>query len=250
MSLPDDTLFERLRADQDRISATPADALGRTVPSCPEWDVERLVNHVGRVHKWATALLVADPPTNFGPSGLALVEHGPAILDEFAAAATAANDELHRRSLDDPVYAWGNERQRRFWLRRLANETSVHRADLAASAGRPMAIEPDLAADGIDEFFTEFLPLVGTNPLGLDDGAPPRSVHVHCTDVDGEWVLRFAPEGWTVDRAHEKSDVAARGAASDLVLAIWGRRRPGWPGVEVLGDADLFDAVLTAANIF
>jgi uncharacterized protein (TIGR03083 family) len=250
VTLSDDTLFERLAGDQACIIDTPVELLTVTVPGCPEWSARQLINHVGRVHKWATALLVADPPEDFGPSGLALVGKGPEILDEFATVAGAAIDELRRRPLDGTVYAWGNERERRFWLRRLANETSVHRADLDATAGRPMAIAPDLAADGIDELFAEFLPLVGTNPLGLAEGDDARSVHVHCTDVDGEWVLRFGPDGWTVDRAHEKSDVAARGPASDLVLALWGRHRPQDVGIEVLGDADLFDSLLSAINIF
>ena len=149
------------------------------------------------VHRWATALLVADPPENFGPSGFGLQAKGPAILDEFSAAGAAAIEELRRRPLTDPVFAWGHERTRHFWLRRLANETAVHRADADEAAGRPMAIDPGLAADGVDEYFTEFFPLLGPNPLQLADGDPSRTVHVHCTDVEGEWLLTFAPDAVT-----------------------------------------------------
>jgi hypothetical protein len=46
------------------------------------------------------------------------------------------------------------------------------------------------------------------------------SVHLHCTDVAGEWFIE--PEG-NVDRAHAKGDVAVRGTASDLLLALYDR---------------------------
>jgi uncharacterized protein (TIGR03083 family) len=250
MTLGDEELFAVLTADQARLVATPADALGTTVPECPEWTVEQLVSHVGRVHRWATKLLLADPPEDSGPRGLALTARGPAILDELATVAAAAVDELRRRSLDEPAYAWGHLRTRRFWLRRLANETAVHRADADSAVGRPMAVDPALASDGIDEYFGEFFPLLGSNPLALADGADARTLHVHCTDVAGEWLLTFSPDGFDVQREHAKGDVAARGAASDLLLALWGRRKPDRPGVEVLGDAALFDQIVAAGNVF
>jgi hypothetical protein len=113
-----------------------------------------------------------------------------------------------------------------------------------------MAIAPDVASDGIDEYFAEFFPLLGTNPLSLEPGAAARTMHVHCTDVDGEWLVTFAADGVEMARKHAKGEVAARGTANDLLLAIWGRRKPGRPGIEVLGDGALFEQVLAASNLF
>ena len=31
--------------------------LTRTVPTCPEWTMRQLVTHVGRAHRWATAIV-------------------------------------------------------------------------------------------------------------------------------------------------------------------------------------------------
>jgi uncharacterized protein (TIGR03083 family) len=247
---PDERYFEALADDDGRLGATPVADLDRGVPGCPEWDVESLIAHVGGVQRWATGLLVADPPENFGPKGFKLTERGPAVIPAFNEAAEAAVLELRRRPLDALVIAWGQERTRRFWLRRLAHETSVHRADADEAAGRPMVIAPDLAADGIDEYFAEFFPLLGPNPLELAADAAPRTAHVHCTDVDGEWFLRFSPDGVSVEREHANGEVAARGDASDLLLALWGRRQPGRPGLEVIGDAGLLEQMLAASNRF
>ena len=48
-------------------------------------------------------------------------------------------------------------------------------------------------------------------------------MHLHCTDTEGEWVVTLTDDGPRTTRAHEKSDVAVRGAASDLDLFVLGR---------------------------
>ena len=64
-----------------------------------------------------------------------------------------------------------------------------------------------------------------------------ETIHLHCTDGEGEWLVRLAPDGATVTREHAKGDVAARGTASDLLLLVWGRITPD--AVDVFGDAAL-----------
>ena len=56
-------------------------------------------------------------------------------------------------------------------------------------------------------------------PDAVADGA---TIHLHCTDVDGEWLLTGTAEGARVTREHAKGDVAARGSASDLLLSRCG----------------------------
>ncbi len=63
---------------------------------------------------------------------------------------------------------------------------------------------------------------------------PEATLHVHCTDVPGEWLVRRDPSGLTVSRGHTKADVALRGSASDLFLVVLGRAPVD--SVEVLGD--------------
>ena len=50
-------------------------------------------------------------------------------------------------------------------------------------------------------------------------------MHLHCTDVAGEWTVRPNDAGgFDVTREHAKGDCAIRGAASDILLALWRRR--------------------------
>ncbi len=50
-----------------------------------------------------------------------------------------------------------------------------------------------------------------------------RTIHLHCTDGEGEWLITRAGDDVVVTREHAKGDVAARGTASDLLLFLWGR---------------------------
>ena len=97
-------------------------------------------------------------------------------------------------------------------------------------------------ADGIDEYVTVFVPRFGRS-LGELGG----SIHLHCTDVDGEWLLVPDDDGVTVTREHAKGDVAARGAASDLLLHLWGRRPIDV--LEVFGDAALLERFVAAVRV-
>ena len=64
-----------------------------------------------------------------------------------------------------------------------------------------------------------------------------ETLHFHCTDGDGEWLVRLRPDGVDVTREHAKGDVAARGTASRSA-AVPLRPRPV-EQLEVFGDAAL-----------
>ncbi len=118
----------------------------------------------------------------------------------------------------------------------MAQETAVHRWDAQAALGDPEPIEPELACDGIDEVLDVIVPSRLRGPEDAREGHG-ETYHFHRTDGPGEWLVRFDAQGATVTREHAKGDVAVRGAASDLLLFLWGRL-PG-ERLEVLGDASL-----------
>ncbi|MEI8241095.1 MAG: maleylpyruvate isomerase family mycothiol-dependent enzyme, partial [Actinomycetota bacterium] len=72
-------------------------------------------------------------------------------------------------------------------------------------------------------------------------------VHIHCTDVAGEWTIRESDGGFVVTREHAKGDTAIRGAASDILLALW--RRTPLSSVEVIGDADVAARFVAASAL-
>ncbi|MGO9927943.1 MAG: hypothetical protein ACLPLP_17950 [Mycobacterium sp.] len=98
-----------------------------------------------------------------------------------------------------------------WWRRRLAVETAMHRWDaqhaVAVEGGPPPTpLDADVAAAGIEEFVTEFLP-------GLLDA---------CTDSRSG-----------------RADVTVRGTGSDVLLWLTNRRNDS---VDVRGDRDLLEA--------
>ena len=73
-------------------------------------------------------------------------------------------------------------------------------------------------------------------------------MHLHCTDVDGEWLV-VGEEGRApvVTREHAKGGCALRGSAADLLLALW--RRVDLDQVDVVGDADLAARFVAATEL-
>jgi hypothetical protein len=118
-----------------------------------------------------------------------------------------------------------------FIRRHQVQETAVHRWDMqdAATNRDPDPIDAELASDAIDEFLSVSL------PWGVNHSKPLRgSVHLHATDVAGEWFIE--PNG-RVDRGHARGDVALRGTASDLLLALY--NRVDIDDLDVIGDGEL-----------
>ena len=129
---------------------------------------------------------------------------------------------------DPEATAWNWTRSERqtaaFWVRRMTQETAMHRWDAQAAAGEPDPIVSWLAADGIEEVMTMWLPA----RRGRAKEAITGTAHLHASGgTDGqptEWFLEFGPAGTMSYRhAHEKGDAVLRGTASDILLALWGR---------------------------
>jgi uncharacterized protein (TIGR03083 family) len=224
--------------------------LTTTVPTCPDWTLRQLITHVGRAHRWATAIVAtqaAEPiPFRDVPGGRlpddpaerpAWLRDGAARLAKTVAAGSG------------PVWTHLGPGPASYWARRMAHETAVHRADGEIAVGTRPVIDPAVAADGIAEWLS-FLP---DGPAGqqADHPAPVpegKVIHFHATDVEagGEWLIHGVPGGVTVAAGHGKGDLALRGPASAILLVLLRRLPPDDPDVALLGDGSLLDAWLTA----
>jgi uncharacterized protein (TIGR03083 family) len=209
--------------------------LDAPVPTCPAWTLSELGGHLGWVHRWANEVVrTGQPPEGFD-AGQPDDDVGGWLRD---GAATLV-ETLRGVDLDAPCWNFTSSPQvAAFWPRRQAIETAIHRWDAQNVLGRRERIDADLASDGVDELLT----VMRRRPRGLEG-----SVHVHCTDVAGEWFMRFAPDGtFEATREHAKGDVALRGPASDLLLALWGRMPLDAPGLETIGDGPLLAGFVAA----
>lgn len=234
--------LESIAADGARIAATPAAALGDSVPSCPGWTVRDLIVHTAGAHRWAMAFLRAGPESKerFTPD-VADAPDGAALLDWSSAVVAELLRELRSHDPDAPARAFIGRTVAAFWMRRMTQETSIHRWDLQNALGAIDPISPEVGHDGITEITAMQIPMM-TKRQGLPAALVGKSIHVHTTDTGGEWTLRLRADGVEVESGHAKADVAVRGPAADVDLLLWRRARPGT--VELHGETDVLDGLL------
>lgn len=237
-----------IKADSEILASTPVDALDLAVPSCPGWTVHDLIGHVGAVHRWA-ADRVSGTALYTGYGGIAAPE-GAAVIGWYIEGRDQLVDSLTARDPDDPAPTFVGERTVAFWYRRQAHELAVHRWDLQ-SATVPThqdSIEADVAVDGIDEWFDLFAPRFIAMGSGVPSELIGRSLHLHATDADGgEWFVDVTANGLDWRHDHAKADVALRGSASDLLLALW-HRVPA-SSLDIVGDTTVVGPVLDLVHV-
>jgi len=227
-----------------RESAALADAAERAgvdapVPSCPEWTVADLLVHLGGVQQWARVTVEQRATERISRRELPGPAEGADVLAWFREQTRALVATLAATDPSTPAWSWTDDRTAGFWFRRQAHEAAVHRWDAELAAGRTVELDPALAADGIDESLTML-------SLRKDVTGSGETVHLHCTDTEGEWLVTLEAGGPTIERVHSKGDVAARGAASALDLFVWGRVAPDT--LEVFGDRDLLERFQAATS--
>jgi uncharacterized protein (TIGR03083 family) len=239
--------LDEIRREIDRFYATANDAdpaLG--VPTCPGWSIADLVWHLGEVH-WFWAAIIETRATS--PDGVEADKPArPSAYNDLLTWGRSCADrmlDLLASSGDDvAVWTWALEATDHtvgFIRRHQVQEVATHRWDLqnAATTTTPDPIEKESASDSIDEMLAVSLPW-SVNP----DKPMLGTVHLHCTDTEGEWFVH--PDG-RVEAIHAKGDVAIRGTASDLLLALY--KRVGLDAVELIGNdalaRDLVDRINT-----
>jgi uncharacterized protein (TIGR03083 family) len=217
--------YDALRAaDLQLFCDAAATDLTAQVPTCPEWDVTGLCDHLARVYQGRGHVIA----------------HGT-FLDQ--------DDFLTRAPDDDPVEwvrRWSDELDRalldrpddaptltfvpeattvHFWRRRMALETLVHRTDAELAVGAVSVMDDVLSADGIDELLW-FFSHPDNDEAEQTDGIATTST-VELTDGARSWFVSLADGASSWSRAGGSPDVTVRGAAPALLLAASGRDLDG-----------------------
>lgn len=239
-----DEYLAALRVD----AATLVDAIGRadldaTVPSCPEWKVRDLAGHMGTHYRWVRGNTGRAPDE--GPQPRGELDPPPADAELAGWIAAGAADlvaTLEGADMEAPCWTFGGPPRVGFWCRRTTQETAMHRWDAQNVVGTADPIAATLAADGIDEWLGLLNAFRGPKLARVE----PQTIHVHCNDEPGEWLLAFDADGMQITPEHAKGDVAARGPASDLLLMLLGRKTSA--DVEVFGDVALLDGFLEQSS--
>jgi hypothetical protein len=188
------------------------------VPTCPGWNVSQLARHIGGGQRWArdiVATRASEPPSDV------------ALRATLAQAGPDAQ-------MWCPVDGGGSA----FYARRFAYETAMHRADAALALGVEYALDPDVAADAVDEWME-----LGCMPFHFEVHpwmrellAPGRTIGLRATDTDAHWLIDLTGQVIAWRRADEQAAAEIRGPVTDLLLAIY-RRRPV-SDLTITGDPD------------
>ncbi|MDQ2790322.1 MAG: maleylpyruvate isomerase family mycothiol-dependent enzyme [Actinomycetota bacterium] len=236
-------------------SALFAEAVARTdpqqrVPTCPDWTLHHLAEHLGQVHRWATAVVTrpaVGPPDRSDLNATGAPEDADGLGSWFREGAEALVEAIRTADPQTPVWSWAGDHSVGFWARRMAHETAVHRADAELALGREFTLEADLAADAISEWlgFLSLPQAVEHRPELAELRGEGQILHLHSTDPGlgeaGEWIVRRTPSGPVWEHGHAKGDVAVRGPVVHLLLVVMRRVPPSEAPIDVLGDASVLE---------
>lgn len=243
-----DQHLEIVRVEGMRLATMPDTSLDEPVPALPDWTVERVVRHVGKIHQWVTALLQApgDADINAAAATTRGMPHGTECLPAYRESLEEMLDAFAASDPDRTVATFLGPATVRFWARRQAHEVTVHRIDAAdavhaGGGSAPVPIDPEGALDGVDEWLHVF---VATRYLQRVDAVEAalrnRTVGIDLGGGTG-WKVHFAADGSGCEVTSaatrtqlDSSDVLLIGTPEATLLTCWRRRPLG--NLEVHGD--------------
>lgn len=235
MLTPDDFLVTLGDLQSEFAAALKQADPDRPVPSCDDWSVGDLADHLAGVHHWAAAM-ARDEDEEPLPVPLDLVATYEAQAAELRETLAALGPDATGRILNGltedgcgPVS---------FWFRRQVHETLVHLWDIRSALGlsTPEAT-PELWADSVDEVLTVMYP----RQIALKR-ARKIVTRIELTATD-------TGHTWAIGAPNAVQKVYVSGSAQDLALLLWGRLSPRSAGLTITGDSAALDEALTRAIV-
>jgi uncharacterized protein (TIGR03083 family) len=230
--------MDSLQRDCAEMAEAAAGNLDARVPACPDWNVRQLLQHTGEVLYFWTTIADRQLENPREVENIDVPDDETELLPWFHQIADHAVKVLSTSDPGAHVYTWAPHKDVGFIQRRMAQELAVHGWDARSSVGdAPRPIDPLIATDGINEFFDTFW-------HGYDSRKGPErsgTVHLHQTDGDGEWFVRYDKTGLEFNHEHAKGDAAVQATASDLLLMLWRRVPTDSDALEVFGDKQKLD---------
>ncbi|MES5823343.1 maleylpyruvate isomerase N-terminal domain-containing protein [Streptomyces sp. RG80] len=241
------TIDERATAVRAAIATAPS--LDIQVPTCPEWTLFELVQHLGQGRRFWAATVAAGPAG--APPDNAIAERAAAapgereaLLAWSAASTRQLVDALREAGPDRGCWTWWGASQPPQTCGAVARhqlqEVAVHTYDVQNTLGAPQPLPIETALDGVDEFLSTCVATTSPWPhqpatLGFH-AAEGRSLRL-TLDNDG---ARFARLPATAVGEHlDAFGVSIHGTASDLVLFIHDRIPAD--SLRIVGDTEPID---------
>ncbi len=243
------------RSTAFRAAVMSAPGLELQVPTCPEWTLLELVQHLGEVHRfWAAAVnagpAAAPPAESASGGGQAAPGEREALLAWSAASTRQLLDALREAGPDRGCWTWWGASQSPQTsgavARHQLQDVAVHTYDAQITLGDPQPLPDEAALDGVDEFLSTCV--AWTHPWPHEAAA----VDFHTTE-GRSWRLSLSANGARATRlptpgtipataAGQGPDAAAasaRGTANEVVLVLYDRIPID--SLQLDGDRRLFD---------
>ncbi|MFD0280041.1 maleylpyruvate isomerase family mycothiol-dependent enzyme [Kitasatospora sp. NPDC127111] len=235
---------ERSTAFRATVAAAPG--LDAKVPTCPEWTLIDLAQHLGGGDRFWAAIVGAGPAD--APPAEAVAERAALTVPQEREALVAWLDEstnlllgaLREAGPDAGCWAWWSglqtPRTAGGVARHRVQETAVHTYDAQLAAGAPQPLPAGVALDGLEEFLFTCVATPSAwphEPTTFDFHAAEGRSWRLTVDGDGARTARLPAEG------ADAPGVSAHATAGELVLFLYDRLQAD--SVRIDGDAGLFD---------
>jgi uncharacterized protein (TIGR03083 family) len=246
---------DALRAEILRMAETVrASDLQARVPTCPDWNVAELVEHLGRVHRWAAAMVHDRAPERLDPRSLDLglpadATDARAFGDWLAAGADGLGAAFAATDPDAEMWSWGADQHARFWSRRMLHETTVHRVDADLACGTDPTVDARAAADGIAELLTNLPTARYFRPRVAELRGAGESMTLRSTDRDDAWTIRLVADGFEWEPVAADATATVSAPTETLLLVLYARRPANDTRVEITGDRALLARWLEASAL-
>lgn len=210
----------------------PLTSLGNEVPNCPGWSVEQVIVHLALGLGLSYPYALRAPEDSTPEQAWADVPHpkikptGKQAINRFAKEMDACVALFRDTDPDKPCWTYDDSSRARFWFRRAAIETALHRIDVAEALGlRAIIIKPARLADAIEDAVEFALPLAAEL-----SGQTPAAMTIRVSGSD---------QVLTVGEGSPEAEITADG--DTMLAALWGRHVEQ---VEIEGDRSVADAWL------
>ncbi|MFF2507557.1 maleylpyruvate isomerase family mycothiol-dependent enzyme [Streptomyces sp. NPDC058067] len=237
------------RSTAFRAAVASAPSLDVQVPTCPEWTLFDLVQHIGEGRRdWAVTVAAGPAPAKSAAEGAPAAPRERDALSAWLAESTEQLlDALRKAGPDRGCWAWWETLQSPHTsgavARHQLQQMAVHTYDAQITVGAPQPLPDEVALDGVDEFLSTCVATTSAwphKPATADfHAAEGRSWRLSLS-ADGARVTVLPTPGTPDENADAEAAVASvRGTAGDLVLFLHGRIPLDL--LQVDGDREVFD---------
>lgn len=243
---------ERSTAFRAAIASAPS--LDAQVPTCPEWTLFDLAQHIGQGRRdWAATVAAGPAPAKSAAEGApAAPREREALLAWLAESTDQLLDALRKAGPDRGCWTWWEASQSPQTVGAVARhqlqQMAVHTYDAQITVGAPQPLPEEVALDGVEEFLHTCVATTSAwphKPAAIDFHASEGRSWRLSLSADGARTARLPGPGTIPataagqDADAAASSLSARGTASELVFILYDRIPVN--SLELEGDRRVFD---------